>query len=677
MTSKELRTKFLDFFAERGHIIVASGSLLPTDTSVLFTTAGMQQFSLYLSGEKDVLKDFGARHLASCQKCFRSDDIEEVGDDTHNTFFEMLGNWSIGQDEKGNYFKEGAIKYALEFLVDRLGLDKDRFYITIFKGNKNISKDEVSEKIWQENGISQKRIKEFGEEDNLWGPVGEIGPCGPCSEIHYDRGEKFGCGERDCGPNCARCNRYVEIWNLVFMEYHKRIRNHESGIRNQELGIRNQESGITNHESGITNQESRIRNHESGIRNQELGIRNYEYVVLPQKNVDTGIGFERVVSILQDKPSAYETDLFLPIIRETEKVSSKRYNEDKKSFRVIADHLRGACFLISEGILPGNLTQGYILRRILRRVIRYSRILNLPNDWYFNPIKKIMEIYGEIYPEISSKENEIIKVIKEEEEKFGKALEKGLKFLKDNIEAYKQFNKTASGEYKQELPFKGGFAFYMYETYGFPPDLTLEELKKDSEMREKINEKEYWDHFNKRMKEHQEISRAGIEKKFGGHGIKESQDTKYKIQNTKLHTATHLLHTALRQILGENARQMGSDITAERLRFDFSHPQKMTSDELKKVEELVNSRIKEDLHVSKEEVSYKHAIKSGALAFFKEKYPERVSVYTIFNPKTGETFSKEICAGPHTSRTGQLGEFKIVKEQSSSAGIRRIKAILK
>jgi alanyl-tRNA synthetase len=589
----------------------------------------------------------------------------------------MLGNWSIGQDKNGKYFKEEAIKYALEFFVDELKLNKNKFYITIFKGDKNIPKDEESEKIWMENGIPEEKIKEFGAEDNFWGPAGEIGPCGPCSEIHYDRGEKFGCGKSDCGPNCPHCQRFVEIWNLVFMEYQKKLK-----VKSEKLKI------------------------------EEIQKPLYEYTRLPKKNVDTGIGFERLAAILQNKSSVYETDLFFPIIQEiichsrsfchsreggnpllqnnkfniehktTERKSKiiSLYEKDKKSYRIIADHLRGAAFLISEGILPSNLVQGYVLRRILRRSIRYAKVLNLPENWYVGPIKKISEIYGEIYPEILSKENEIIKVIKNEEEKFGKALEKGLKFLKDNIEAYKQFNKTTLEEYKQELPFKGGFAFYMYETYGFSPDLTLEELKKDSEIREKINEKEYWDHFNRRMKEHQEISRAGAEKKFGGHGMKKQEAESRKPKAAvKLHTATHLLHQALREVLGEDVKQMGSDINKERLRFDFSYSQKMTSEQIKKVEEIVNQKIKEDLPIKMEEMDYQKAIASGALAFFREKYPSRVKVYSIGDPSanSGQVFSKEICAGPHINYTGELGIFKIQKEKSSSAGVRRIKAVLK
>ena len=342
MKSEEIRKKFLDFFKEKGHKIISSSPLIPADSTVLFTIAGMQQFNSALAGEKDPLEEFGSRILVSCQKCFRTIDIEEVGDDTHHTFFEMLGNWSIGE----GYFKEKAIEYALEFFGEVLKLEKDRIWVTIFKGEKGISKDEDSIQIWQENGIPKERIKEFGMEDNFWGPVTETGPCGPCSEIYFDRGEDFGCGSKDCGPNCPNCQRFVELWNLVFMEYNKE--------------------------------------------------RDGKYVKLPKKNVDTGIGFERLVTILQNKESTYETDLFLPLIQRVESLSDKVYRENKKSFRIIVDHIRGAVFLISEGVLPDNLGRGYVLRRILRRSIKYAKVLGLKDYWYVPLIKETIKIYEKI-----------------------------------------------------------------------------------------------------------------------------------------------------------------------------------------------------------------------------------------------------------------------------------------
>jgi len=611
MNSSEIRQAFLNFFQKKKHKIIPSSSLLPPDTTVLFTTAGMQQFSLYLEGKKNPTKDFGTCHLVSCQKCFRTDDIDEIGDDTHHTFFEMLGNWSIGQDESG-YFKQGAIKYALEFLVDGLKLDKNRFWVTIFKGNQGILKDKESEKIWREQGIPKERIKEFGEEDNFWGPVGITGPCGPCSEIYYDRGKKFGCKEENCGPNCPNCQRFIEIWNLVFMEYLK---------------------------------------NEKG-----------EFELLSQKNIDTGIGFERLAAILQNKPSAYETDLFLPIIQKIEKLSNKKYETEKKSFRIIADHIRGSVFLISEGILPSNIEQGYILRRLLRRVIRYGKVLGTKSEFLTPLAQKVIEIYKDVYPEVLSEQADILTVIQNEEEKFEKTLESGEKRVR-------RITKTLQYKIKGEDTISGQEAFNLYQSYGFPLELT-EEIAKEKGLRV---DKEG---FLEAQKKHQETSRAGREKKFGGHGIDNLKLRTYNLQVTKLHTATHLLQAALRKVLGKEVRQMGSDINEERLRFDFSFYRKLTAKEIKKVEDLVNQKIQQDLKVKREEMNYNEAIKQGALSFFKEKYPEIVTVYTILETGTGRIFSKEICAGPHIEKTGKLGNFKVVKEESSSAEVRRIKAVL-
>lgn len=600
MTSNELRQKFLDFFQAKGHKIVPSSSLLPTDPSVLFTTAGMQQFSLYLSGNKDVETDFGNRHLASCQKCFRTGDIEEIGDDTHHTFFEMLGNWSIGQDEKG-YFKEGAIKYALDFLINELGIDKSRLTVTIFQGEGNIPKDEEAFKIWIANGIPTERIKEFSKADNFWGPVSDIGPCGPCSEIYYDRGEDFGCGKEGCGPNCDYCKRFVEIWNLVFMQYNK---------------------------------------NEKG-----------EYELLPQTNIDTGIGFERLIALLQNKKSAYETDLFSGVIKEIEQASGKKYEDNKKIFRIIADHARSSTFLLSEGVVPSNLGQGYVLRRILRRAIRYGKLINLQLGFLISLIDIVIEKYKDVYPELI-KNNEIIKIgIKEEEQKFEKTLQSGLKKIEELLELKHSEILTANE------------VFDLYQSYGFPIELT-EEIADERGFR--IDKQGIED----LMKKHQEMSRAGAEKKFGGVGKDAGEE------GAKLHTATHLLHSALRKILGSHVEQMGSDINMERLRFDFKHSQKLTVEEIKQIEDFINQKIKEDLLIKKQEMPLNEALNSGALAFFKEKYPDMVKVWTIYNPTTNEVFSKEICAGPHAESTGKLGCLKIIKEESSSAGVRRIKAIL-
>jgi alanyl-tRNA synthetase len=620
MTSEEIRNKFLDFFKKKNHKIIPSSSLIPADPTSLFTSAGMQQLILYLEGKKDVLKDFGTRHLASYQKCFRTGDIEEVGDGRHHTFFEMLGNWSIGEDEKTGYFKEGAIEYALEFFCDVLGLDKNRIWVTIFKGENGIPRDEESFLIWQKVGIPKERIKEFGMEENFWGPVTETGPCGPCSEIHYDRGEEFGCGQPDCGPNCTRCERFLELWNLVFMEYEKKCK----------------------------------------MQNAKCKI--YEYEKLPQRNVDTGIGFERLVSVLQNKDSDYETDLFWPLIQEIEKNSPKHYFEQKKNFRILADHLRGASFLIAEGIFPSNIDRGYVLRRILRRMQRIEKILKLKENWEVEAVKWIIKKYQNIYPELSNKENDILVVIEREKEKFAKALKNGLRY----------FEKLISKKIQEGSPkvIEGEEAFFLYESYGFPLEMT-QELAEERGFR--VKKEDFFEAFKK----HQEISRRGAERKFGGVGIEKLKTKEQKLKTIRLHTATHLLQAALRVILGEEVKQMGSDITPERLRFDFSFNRKLTGEEIKKVEDLVNKKIKEGLEVKMEEMPLKKALKSGALAFFKEKYPSKVKVYTIFNPQSGEIFSKEICGGPHVRNTSELGEFKIQKEESSGREVRRIRAILK
>jgi len=620
MSSDELRQRFLKFFKKRGHRIVPSSSLIPSDPTVLFTTAGMQQFSLYLAGEKDVLKDFGNRHLASVQKCVRTGDIEIIGDDTHHVFFEMLGNWSVGEDPQAGYFKEGSIKYALEFLLDDLGLDKNRLWVTTFKGEKGIPKDKESLKICRDFGFAKERMREFGMKDNFWGPVGETGPCGPCLEIFYDRGKEVGCGKKDCGPNCSRCKRIIELWTLVFIEYLK----------------------------------------------DEKG----KFKLLSQRSVDTGLGFERLIAILQEKPSAYETDLFWPVISEIKKMLGPKeirepssfdrlykpsiaFEKDKEKFfqevkslkiwRILADHIRASVFLAAEGIVPSNVERGYILRRLLRRALCASKSLEMPENSLITLAQKVINIYKDAYPEVQSNQAEILTIFQNEEEKFGKTLEKGIKETTSVVTA---------GDITGEEAFK------IYETYGCP----LEYIERIAEEKgRKIIDKEG---FYKAQRRHQEISRAGMEKKFGGIGKGATYEA------TKLHTATHLLHQALRQVLGEHVQQMGSDITPKRLRFDFSHPQKMTPEEIKKVEDLVNQKIKEDLEVKKEEMPYKKAIESGALAFFKEKYPPEVTVHSI------NKFSKEICAGPHVKRTSELGNFKIIKEESSGAGVRRIRAIL-
>jgi len=580
MDSKELREKFLEFFKRKGHTIVPSFSLLPTDPSVLFTTAGMQQFKEYFLGEPS---PYGNR-AASCQKCFRTSDIEEIGDTTHLTFLEMLGNFSFG-----GYFKKESIGWALEFLIENCKLKIENLWVTVFKGDKEIPEDKESREIWLKLGFLQEKIYGFSRKDNFWGPTGEEGPCGPTTEIHYDSTGKSCSLGKKCLPNC-QCGRFIELWNLVFNEYYQN--------------------------------------------------RNKKLTPLKQKGVDTGMGLERLAMVVQKGSSVFETDLFLSIVKEIEKNSEIKYNNNPRLFRIIADHIKGSVFLAAEGIIPSNVEQGYVLRRILRRAIRYGKVLKIPENFLISLAQKVIEIYQDVYPEVKSNETDILTIIQNEEEKFEKTLERGLK----------EFDKLTKD-------ISGNEAFDLYQSYGFPLELT-EELAKEKGF--SVDKKG----FEEAIKKHQEISRAGIEKKFGGVGKEATWEA------TKLHTATHLLHQALREILGEHVKQMGSDITPQRLRFDFSHSVKMTEEEIKKVEEIVNQKIKEDLKVKKEELAYKEAVKSGALAFFKEKYPERVTVYSI------DSFSKEICAGPHAKRTSELGKFKIKKEESSGAGVRRIRAIL-
>ena len=592
MEFSQIRKAFLEFFEKRGHKVVPSSSLLPTDPSVLFTTAGMQQFKeYYLERESP----YGNR-VVSCQKCFRTSDIDEVGDSSHLTFLEMLGNFSFAASAEASgeggesYFKEEAISLAYEFITKEMGLEID--YVSVFAGDKNVPEDKESQKIWINLGIPKEKIKKFGREDNFWGPTGEEGPCGPTSEV-YIKG--------------------VEVWNLVFNEY--------------------------------------------------FMSKDKKLTFLKKKGIDTGMGLERLAMMVQKKNNVFETDLFEPILRELRSMNHELKDKGliEKSERIIADHIKSSVFLASEGIMPSNVERGYVLRRILRRAIRYGKVLDLPKNFLIPLAKKVIEIYQENYPVVKSKETDILTAIQNEEEKFEKTLERGLKELNKMIEGWKGEASRISESTKPFDRIRGESAFYIYETYGFPLELIQEEFTRHLLL---VDEKEFKDAFDKAHKAHQEISRAGAEKKFGGVGENASYE------QAKLHTATHLLHQALREVLGSHVGQMGSDINPQRLRFDFSHPAKMTAEEIRKTEDLVNQKIKENLEIKKEEMDYQKALGSGALAFFKEKYPEKVNVYSI------GTFSKEICAGPHVNRTSELGRFKIVKEESSGAGVRRIRATL-
>ncbi|MCI8587393.1 MAG: alanine--tRNA ligase, partial [Clostridia bacterium] len=563
--------------------IIPSAPLIPeNDPSVLFNTAGMQPLVPYLLGEKH---PEGTR-ITDYQKCVRTNDIEEVGDNRHLTYFEMLGNWSLG-----DYFKEESIKMSYEFLTEELGIPAEKISVTCFAGDEDCEKDEETAKCWKKVGIPEERIYYFGKEDNWW-IAGNEGPCGPDTEMFYDTG-KPKCSEK-CDPSCG-CGKYVEIWNNVFMEYYKG--------------------------------------------------KDGKYTKLSQKNVDTGLGLERMTMLLQGKKTPFETELFAPVMNRLEELQKV---DNINSRRIVAEHLRSSMMIINDGGRPSNIDRGYVLRRLIRRMIRYINKLQISLEELSNLIELNIETLKEMYPELETNKEAIKNVILEEKDKFVKTLEHGEKEFSKEMNKLKQEGKTT---------IEGKVVFKLYDTYGFPPEVT-EDLAKENGLEIDKNE------FEKLYKEHQELSRQGAEQKFKG-GMAEQNE-----QTIEYHTATHLLHKALKIVLGEHVKQSGSNITQERLRFDFTHPQKMTPEEIKQVEDIVNEQIKKDLKVVCEEMTYDEAKESGAIGLFTNKYGERVKVYTIGD------FSKEICGGPHVEHTGNIGTFKIKKEESSSSGIRRIKAVL-
>jgi len=565
-TRKELIKSYIDFFKSKNHKEIPNVSLLPEhDPTVLFTTAGMHPLVPFLLGQKHP----SGKKLVNVQKCIRTSDIEKVGNDFHLTFFEMLGNWSLG-----DYWKKQAIEYSLEFLVSPKGLNisKNKLTVTCFKGDKNVPKDNESAKIWQSLGISNKKIKFLGKEDNWWGPAGKTGPCGPDTEMFISG---------------------TEIWNDVFMQYNK----------------------------------------TSSGKFQEL----------KQKNVDTGMGVERTLAILQNKKSVYETSVFLPIIKKIEQLSGKSNLHKNKSARIIADHIKASCFILNEKIIPSNIEQGYVLRRLIRRAIRHARNLNIKS------IVEISEPVFEIYQDYKLDKNFIKQELEKEQSKFLQTLEQGIRVFEKLI--------------KQKRKFSGKDAFLLYQSYGFPIEITQELA---SEKRIKINIKE----FQEELRKHQELSRTATSGKFKSGLADKSKET------TKLHTATHLLLGALKKVLKADIHQRGSNITSERLRLDFNFDRKLTDSELRKIENLVNEQIQKNLAVKKQELTLEQAKHQGAEGVFDDKYKnlEKVFVYSI--GEKGREFSKEICSGPHIKNTKELGRFKILKEESSAAGIRRIKAIL-
>ena len=585
MTAFELRRKFIEFFKEKGHKEIPSSPVVPeNDPTVLFTTAGMHPLVPYLLGEPHPQ---GTR-LTDYQKCIRTGDIEEVGDNSHLTFFEMLGNWSLG-----DYFKNESIHWSYELLSKVLGFDMDKISVTVFEGEDGIPRDEEAADLWVDAGIPRERIYYIGRKHNWWGPAGETGPCGPDTEIFYDTG-KPKCSP-NCDPSCS-CGKYLEIWNNVFMQYNK--------------------------------------------------TKEGTYEPLKQKNVDTGMGLERVIGLLENKPSVYETELFKAIL---DKIKELAKNPNDKSARIIADHLRTSIFMIIDGVRPSNVDQGYILRRLLRRVIRHMRKIELDTNEIGTLVNTFIdEILNQMYPETVANKATCVEVISEEKDKFIKTLENGEKEFNKNVTKLKE-----SGESK--LPAE--LVFRLYDTFGFPPEIT-EELATENEM---TIDKEG---FDKLYKEHQEKSRAGAEQKFKG-GLADHSE-----QTTAYHTATHLHHKALQIVLGPHATQKGSNLTAERLRFDFANPTKLTPEELQRVEDIVNEQIQRDLKVTCEEMTLEEARASGATGLFENKYGDKVKVYTIGD------FSKEICGGPHVDHTGDMGHFKIKKEEAVSSGVRRIKAVL-
>lgn len=592
MTSNELRSLYLNFFKEKGHAVIASSSVIPeNDPTVLFTTAGMHPLVPYLMGQKHPA---GTR-LTDVQKCIRTGDIDEVGDASHLTFFEMLGNWSLG-----DYFKKEAIAWSYEFLTSPkyLGIPKERLAFSVFAGDENAPRDTESHDEWVAQGVDPKNIFYLPKENNWWGPAGQTGPCGPDTEMFIIT-DKEPCCEH-CSPACD-CGRYLEIWNDVFMQYNKQA--------------------------------------------------DGSFAPLEHKNVDTGMGLERTLCVLTGKKSVYETEVFAREIAEIEKLSGRSYEEGeevKRAFRIIADHMRTATFILGDdlGVSPSNVDQGYVLRRLIRRAVRFGKKINMPEN--FSPLiaRVIIDQYKAVYPELERNAAFVLEQLSLEEERFAKTLEQGTKEFEKLVEKLK-----ISGV------LSGRLAFRLYDTFGFPIEMT-QELAKENHLKVDI------EGFEEAFRKHQELSKAGSEQKFKGGLADHSEET------TKLHTATHLLHAALRRVLGDEVVQKGSNITAERLRFDFSFHRKMEEEEIREVERLVNEAIARQLPIEMQEMTVEEARAQGAIGLFGDKYGERVSVYTMGD------FSKEICGGPHASNTGELVAFRIQKEQSSSAGVRRIKAVI-
>ncbi len=574
MTSSELREKFVSFFKDKGHVEECPSSLIPKDDpSVLFTSAGMQQFKKYYL-DPDKAKD---KKIVTIQPCIRTSDIDEVGDESHLTFFEMMGNFSFG-----DYFKKEAIEWAKEFLEKELGVEPERITTSVFKGDKELPQDKESIEILKNLGYEE--IELCGRDENFWGPTGSEGPCGPTVEFYIDG---------------------MEVWNLVFNEYYKTA--------------------------------------------------DGKFEPLKQKGVDTGIGLERIAAIMEGEKDIYKTELFWPVIKKIEELSSKKYKDYTREFRIIADHVKAAIFLASEEIEPSNVSQGYVLRRLIRRTIVKARQLGIQSNLADSLVEAVIQVYKS--NGLIEKKDKIIRDLKKEEDRFKKTLSLGLRQFERMAGG---FGAVVFGGAPKKRQMNGGKLFDLYQTYGFPLELSLEIAKEKNVPIEKGAQ----ENFQAELKKHQEISRAGMAKKFksglAGHSEKE----------IKYHTATHILHETLRQVLGDHVEQKGQNITPERLRFDFSHPEKLTKKQLKEIEQKVNEVIAKNLPVKYEEVTVEEAKKQGARAQFLDKYKGKVTMYSVGD------YSKELCKGPHLEKTGKIGKFKIVKEKSSGAGVRRIKAII-
>ncbi len=586
MNANQLRDKYLCFFEERGHARLPSAPLLPeNDPTALFISAGMQPLVPFLLGETHPL----GRRLVNVQKCIRTQDIEEVGDNTHLTFFEMLGNWSLG-----DYFKEESLSWSYEFLTRELGIDPRNLAVTVFAGDRDAPRDDLAAGVWRRLGIPAERLFFLPKEDNWWGPVGQAGPCGPDSEIFFDTGQPDHSG---CRPGCS-CGKWFEIWNNVFMEYNK------------------------------TSEGS--------------------YEKLRQQNVDTGMGVDRTIAVLQGRDDIFRIETVYPLIERIQEMTGRSYAENPRPFRVIADHVRAATFAIADGASPSNVEAGYVVRRMLRRAVRYGRDLGIRENFCAGLSGDVVRILADVYPELEKNHARVMEEMDREETKFKRTLERGLR------EYHKAAERTRA---RGEPAISAKEAFNLFETFGFPLPLTVELADEGGLGVDQAG-------FGALYQEHRAISRRSMEGKFKGGLADQSEET------TRLHTATHLMHQALRIVLGPDVHQMGSNITPERLRFDFSFPQALTPQQIQKVEAIVNEQIAQDQPVSMEIMPLESALASGALAFFGEKYGEQVKVYSI------GSFSKEVCGGPHVTRTGELGHFRILKQEPVGQGVRRVRAVL-